>query len=238
MIELEGSEATMGDAGVNVGEVRAFFDRMADGWDGVCEHDPARIERILDLADILPGVSVLDIACGTGVLVPYYLRRGVARVHGIDLSAEMVHRAREKGFGERASFGVGDASVCPLPTTDRAMVFNALPHMASPARLVANVARSLAPDGRLTIAHDASRAVIDGGHSATPSAVSRGLMPATDLARIVAPWFDVDVELDGEIYVVSGTLRADAAASASADAAASASANAAAASFPDARGDL
>lgn len=26
MIELEGSEATMGDAGVNVGEVRAFFD--------------------------------------------------------------------------------------------------------------------------------------------------------------------------------------------------------------------
>lgn len=230
MIELEGSEATMGDAGVNVGEVRAFFDRLADGWDGVCEHDPARIERILDLADILPGVSVLDIACGTGVLVPCYLRRGVARVHGIDLSAEMVHRAREKGFGERASFGVGDASVCPLPTTDRAMVFNALPHMASPARLVANVARSLAPGGRLTIAHDASRAVIDGGHSATPSAVSRGLMPATDLARIAAPWLDVDVELDEEIYVVSGTLRADAAASASA--------NAAAASFPDARGDL
>ncbi len=220
----------MGDAGVNVGEVRAFFDRLADGWDGVCEHDPARIERILDLADILPGVSVLDIACGTGVLVPCYLRRGVARVHGIDLSAEMVHRAREKGFGERASFGVGDASVCPLPTTDRTMVFNALPHMASPARLVANVARSLAPGGRLTIAHDASRAVIDGGHSATPSAVSRGLMPATDLARIVAPWFDVDVELDEEIYVVSGTLRADAAASASA--------NAAATSFPDARGDL
>ncbi len=220
----------MGDAGVNVGEVRAFFDRLADGWDGVCEHDPARIERILDLADILPGVSVLDIACGTGVLVPCYLRRGVARVHGIDLSAEMVHRAREKGFGERASFGVGDASVCPLPTTDRTMVFNALPHMASPARLVANVARSLAPGGRLTIAHDASRAVIDGGHSATPSAVSRGLMPATDLARIVAPWLDVDVELDEEIYVVSGTLRADAAASASA--------NAAATSFPDARGDL
>lgn len=220
----------MGDAGVNVGEVRAFFDRLADGWDGVCEHDPARIERILDLADILPGVSVLDIACGTGVLVPCYLRRGVARVHGIDLSAEMVHRAREKGFGERASFGVGDASVCPLPTTDRAMVFNALPHMASPARLVANVARSLAPGGRLTIAHDASRAIIDGGHSATPSAVSRGLMPATDLARIVAPWLDVDVELDEEIYVVSGTLRADAAASASA--------NAAATSFPDARGDL
>ena len=220
----------MGDAGVNVGEVRAFFDRLADGWDGVCEHDPARIERILDLADILPGVSVLDIACGTGVLVPCYLRRGVARVHGIDLSAEMVHRAREKGFGERASFGVGDASVCPLPTTDRTMVFNALPHMASPARLVANAARSLAPGGRLTIAHDASRAVIDGGHSATPSAVSRGLMPATDLARIVAPWLDVDVELDEEIYVVSGTLRADAAASASA--------NAAAASFPDARGNL
>lgn len=238
MIELEGGEATMGDAGVNVGEVRAFFDRLADGWDGVCEHDPARIERILDLADILPGVSVLDIACGTGVLVPYYLRRGVARVHGIDLSAEMVHRAREKGFGERASFGVGDASVCPLPTTDRAMVFNALPHMASPAHLVANVARSLAPGGRLTIAHDASRAVIDGGHSATPSAVSRGLMPATDLVRIAAPWLDVDVELDEEVYVVSGTVRADAAATPLPDAAASASTNAAATSFPDTLGDL
>lgn len=41
-------------------------------------------------------MSVLDVACGTGVLIPDYLERGAAQVTAIDIAPEMVRIAREK----------------------------------------------------------------------------------------------------------------------------------------------
>ena len=38
--------------------------------------EPEVINRILDLAQIRQGVRVLDVACGSGVLFPYFLERG------------------------------------------------------------------------------------------------------------------------------------------------------------------
>ena len=51
--------------------------------------------KFLDLADIRSGVHVLDVACGTGVLFPYYLSRNVASITGVDLSADMISQARK-----------------------------------------------------------------------------------------------------------------------------------------------
>ena len=62
----------------------------------------AVIGQILDNAGIRPGVSVLDVACGTGVLIPDYLKRGAAQITAIDIAPEMVRIAREKiPAGER-----------------------------------------------------------------------------------------------------------------------------------------
>jgi demethylmenaquinone methyltransferase/2-methoxy-6-polyprenyl-1,4-benzoquinol methylase len=44
----------------------------------------------------LRGVSVLDVACGTGVLFPDYLARNVKSVTGIDLSPAMIDVAKVK----------------------------------------------------------------------------------------------------------------------------------------------
>ena len=54
-------------------EVIAFFDRLAPGWDAGLVRNEEIIKQILDNAEISAGKSVLDVACGTGVLVPYYL---------------------------------------------------------------------------------------------------------------------------------------------------------------------
>lgn len=66
-----------------------FFDRLAPGWDDDQVIKDRIIERILDNAHIGANDEVLDVACGTGVLFPYYMKRDVASVTGVDISPEM-----------------------------------------------------------------------------------------------------------------------------------------------------
>ena len=55
-----------------------------------------KISIILDNACVGAGSRVLDVACGTGVLTPDYLARDVASVTAVDISPEMIRRARDK----------------------------------------------------------------------------------------------------------------------------------------------
>ena len=59
-------------------EVIKFFDRLAPGWDADMVRNDAIIGTILDNAGVTEGKVVLDVACGTGVLIPDYLKRRVA----------------------------------------------------------------------------------------------------------------------------------------------------------------
>ena len=66
-------------------------------------------------------------------------------------------------------------------------------------------ARKLKPGGRLTVAHGMSRERINDHHRGGASHVSRGLMPAEDLATLLAPFVTVDhVVSDETMYLVSG----------------------------------
>ena len=77
-------------------DVIVFFDRLAPQWDAdMIRHDNI-IATILDNAGVKPGVDVLDVACGTGVLFPDYLARNVGTLTAVDISPEMVRIARSK----------------------------------------------------------------------------------------------------------------------------------------------
>ncbi len=60
-------------------DIIEFFDGFAPQWDADMVRDEEVIATILDHAGIKTGVSVLDVACGTGVLVPDYLSEGCHR---------------------------------------------------------------------------------------------------------------------------------------------------------------
>lgn len=183
-----------------------FFDNAAAGWDAQLVRNEAVIGQILDNAGIRPGVSVLDVACGTGVLIPDYLKRGAAQITAIDIAPEMARIAREKFPQENVRFVCGDAETAPLGEGfDAIVIYNAFPHFPDPERLVARLAALLAPGGRLTVAHGSSRADIDAHHHGAASRVSNGLMEAEALAAIFARHLRVtDVISTDEMYQVVG----------------------------------
>ena len=65
---------------MNKQDVIRFFDRLAPQWDADMVRNETVIAKILDGAGIRSGIHVLDVACGTGVMIPDYLSRGVASV--------------------------------------------------------------------------------------------------------------------------------------------------------------
>ncbi len=189
---------------LDINEVARFFDGLAPTWDDHGEPDASRLDRILDALGDVEGAHVLDIACGTGVLEPYLLGRGVGRVTGVDLSEGMLQVARARDLSEKVEFLVADATVAELPACDACIVFNALPHFADPGALFANVAASLAPEGVLVVAHDASRSQVDGYHGGSATSVSLCLPPARELADAMrAAGLTPSAVIDDEIYLVS-----------------------------------
>ena len=188
-------------------EIAAFFDNCAPWWDDDMIRNEVTITTILDNAGIKSGMDILDVACGTGVLFPDYLKRGVESITGIDISAEMAKIAQSKFPDVRVICGdVEDTSFDGK--FDVIMVYNAFPHFPDPANLIKVLANLVKPGGRLSVAHSMSRAQLQQHHAGRASRVSIDLLHEKDLAALFAPYFDVDVIISNDrMYQVAGTRR-------------------------------
>ena len=188
-------------------EVIRFFDRCAPSWDVGLVRNEAVISAILDNAGVQAGTDVLDVACGTGVLFPDYLKRGVASLTAIDISPEMVKLARQKY--PKVCVLCGDVEQTVFDQCfDVIMIYNAFPHFPDPARLIGCLARWVKPGGRLSVAHGMSREMLNHHHSGTASRVSVDLLEENELAALFAPYFDVDTVISDErMYQVAGRRR-------------------------------
>jgi demethylmenaquinone methyltransferase/2-methoxy-6-polyprenyl-1,4-benzoquinol methylase len=148
--------------------------------------------------------DILDIACGTGTLFPFYREREIKSVTGIDISPEMVKIA--KGKFPETEIICGDAEEYDFDKKfDIIMIYNAFPHFPNPERLIKNLSQYLKGNGRFTIAHSMSRAEIQSRHQKRAAKVSLELPTAEVLAEMLRPYFNIDIIIsDNEMYQVSG----------------------------------
>jgi predicted TPR repeat methyltransferase len=110
---------------------------------------PTLIADTLDSA--APGrrfAHALDIGCGTG-LMGDVLRGRVDRLTGVDLSAAMVAKARERGLYDALTVGEATAFVmdCPRASFDLVAAADSLVYFGDLAPLWAGVATALKPGG-------------------------------------------------------------------------------------------
>jgi len=116
-------------------------------------------ERLVDLARLQPGETVLDVGCGTGSLAVTAKRRvGAAGVvRGIDASPEMIEHARTKAAraGIDVSFDLGRAEALPCPDGSVDVVLSTLMmhHLPRAVReaFAAEIHRVLKPSGRVLV---------------------------------------------------------------------------------------
>ena len=126
-------------------------DEYDDLYAGHWETDTA-VDRIAELAD---GGKVLELGIGTGRLALPLLARGI-EVHGVDGSAEMVEKLRQKPGGDRIPVVVGDFAHADAGRGFTLVVLAvntifALPDQEAQVECFRNAARHLAPAGRFVI---------------------------------------------------------------------------------------
>jgi len=129
----------------------AAWSRAAPRYDEFAGRITRRtIDDLLDAADVRADARVLDVATGTGAAAAAARARG-ADVVGVDVAAGMLERARAL----HPDVEFREASVYELPFADgsfEAAVCNlGLLHFGRPQDAVAELARVLAPGGRLAL---------------------------------------------------------------------------------------
>ena len=118
--------------------------------------DERALQLLVDAAGTAADDTVLDVACGPG-LVACAFARVVRQVTGIDLTPAMIERAEalaRENHITNARFQVGD--VLPLPFADAAFTIVvsrfAMHHFEDPAAVLAEMRRVCRPGGRVVVA--------------------------------------------------------------------------------------
>jgi ubiquinone/menaquinone biosynthesis C-methylase UbiE len=150
-------------------------------------------EKVLELARIANGESVLDVGCGTGTLAIAAKRRvgPTGSVCGIDASSEMLARAERKaraaGMEIVVRSGLAEALPFPDDRFDLVLCTVMLHHLPQKTRqLCANeIRRVLKPDGRVLVVdfegfNDERRTLLSHFHR------PHGHVGVRDIARLLA----------------------------------------------------
>ena len=191
-------------------DVIDYFNAHASSWDSELIKNEGIVELILDYAGISRGARVLDVACGTGVLIPNYLGRNVSSVTGVDISPEMIRAAAAKFPQSNVSFICADAERDDIGKDySNIMIYNAFPHFPNPEKLIEKLSSLLVPGGTLTVAHGMSRTMLDAHHSGSAAGVSLRLMDEDSLAKIFSKYLTVTAKIsNSELYRVTGKNQA------------------------------
>ncbi len=192
-------------------EIAAYFDERADSWDeSGCSGESSVQGAVLSLVDLKPGDTVLDLGCGTGVMVPFYLTAKAGKIVAVDVSEKMVERAREK-FGGEPSVELRASDALSLDEGERfdaAVIYNAYPHFPDKLALVEKVYRLLKPSGRFVVAHGSGKDAINRHHEAVAAGVSCGLRAASEESALWADKFEIEALVDTPgFYAFSGVRR-------------------------------
>jgi phosphatidylethanolamine/phosphatidyl-N-methylethanolamine N-methyltransferase len=141
-------------AALDAESVRAAYQRWASVYDTVFGGVSSMgRRRAVAAVNALPGTRVLEVGVGTGLALPHYRRE--KRITGIDLSAEMLARARERVAAEKlANVDAlleldAEATGFPDSSFDIAVamfVASVVPH---PRALMAEMRRVVRPGGQI-----------------------------------------------------------------------------------------
>jgi ubiquinone/menaquinone biosynthesis C-methylase UbiE len=160
---------------------RTYFNKKAAIWDeNVAEKDREKLEDMAGRLAIEVGSTVLDVGSGTGVFVPFILKRmgGKGRLVCLDIAEEMLKRFKAKGLKGNIEYICEDIiNTCfDDETFDTVICYSSFPHFRDKPLALSEIHRLLKQSGRLFICHTSNRATINEIHRQIPE-VKNDLIP-------------------------------------------------------------
>lgn len=190
---------------------RAFFNALAEKWDTICCHDRNRVNRILDMAEVAPGDTVLDVGTGTGILIPFLQERigATGYIDAVDIAEAMLAVARGKTSGQNVTFIHGDILKLDIEPEyyHQVLCYSVFPHFLDKLGALIVLSRFLKPEGRLTVCHSQGRDAINRLHRNFAPAIADDHLPSLEtvvglfIAAGLEPVCGVD---NDELFVISG----------------------------------
>ena len=161
---------------------REYFNQLASKWDQMTpEETRARLPQMIDYLGIKPGDTILDVGCGTGILLPllYKAADGGGKIVSLDIAEEMLKQARNNGHQGNINFIHADVAAIPLSDEafDLVICYSCFPHFANKPGALAEMARVMRNGGRLAICHTDSRQAINKLHKSIGNTVGNDTIP-------------------------------------------------------------
>ncbi len=145
---------------------KKFFDMHAENWD--CHLPHKNIKRVIEETEIKKGSIICDVGTGTGVLVPYLVKKAgkKGKVFAIDYSPEMIKRAKEKWEKLPVEFIVADIHKTNFPDDyfDYVICNASYPHFERKKIALKEIFRILKKGGIVVISHPPGRDFVNKIH--------------------------------------------------------------------------
>ena len=182
-----------------------FFDSKASSWDSRSKSNLSYLKEMILESGISEGDSVLDVACGTGIITGILNSLTHKKVIGLDLSTEMIKIANEKyKNNQEVEFYAQDFINYQGEEKDIIFMFNAYPHFLDLEALKNAIYRNLKVGGKFVIFSDLSLERLKVHHQHCMH-VSREINSLKDDFKIYNQQFDIIKNEDDEKhYLVIG----------------------------------
>ncbi len=184
---------------------REYFNRIAPNWDGLPSPSgaPERVRRFIAKAAAANPRWILDVGCGTGILLPAILAAlpHAEAIIEIDFAESMLKQNVLKFPGGRVHRLCADVARSPLRSEefDLALCFGILPHLEDQVSALNGLLRVLRPGGALAIGHLMSSGELNAFHGSLEGPVaSDRLPPATALGATLSGLGAVSVTAEEE----------------------------------------
>jgi len=191
--------------------LREYFNSKADIWDeNMAEKDVNKLMQMAERLELKPGSVVLDVGTGTGIFLPYLLKKigNNGKIVALDLAEEMLAKARAKYPDGNIEFLHADIMEIPIyeEMFNAVVCYSSFPHFRDKQKALARIMQVMKPGGRISICHTSGRDHINGIHATLPG-MENDLLPSPDEMRILfsdAGFTVVKIEEDSESYLTVG----------------------------------
>jgi SAM-dependent methyltransferase len=163
---------------------RTYFNELAPRWDDLPAPPdaPEKVARFAALAVPPDARRILDVGCGTGILVNHLRRSasGFDTLVEFDVAERMLALNRSRAEDPRIAHVCGDALHVPFGrgAFDAVLCFNALPHFDPLEPALRSMVECLRPGGVLAVGHLMGSGVLNAFHASLGGAVAHDRLPA------------------------------------------------------------